>query len=198
MVLMLMVSPLARRYLNRVKEVVKNVVPTPAGIGIIVDDTPESKQQAAVLQSIITKAICDIGRKLVDNGITVTEVNCNWGIAVASIYDRISSVGGTSGVSFSKEYLAEISEAYGQWSDNAGKSETGRDATMKMIKGRFNIMSARRYINVLPMIAENIETMFKDGLEEEDQQAHEAVFEYLLERIAKAQEPEEEVSGDLF
>lgn len=193
-------KPTGKKVFKRKTETYTLVVPTPAMLGVPqpAEDDEAAQKEYTVLQSILTGAITDLGRKLVNQGIVLTAENCNWALAIDDIYERITSSGGASGVSFSKEYLEEIAEAYGQYAAMAGKAEGGTEIIKKLIKARFGLNSTRKYVNVLPMIQTCLESFLADGIAEEDQEAVAPVIEFLIGRIAKAQETPEEVEASLF
>lgn len=177
------------------------LIPTVAALGMLpAVGLPEGEPDKAsiVLQHLIKEAVVLIGRDLVKEGKLVTDTNCNWDLAVSYIYGKITSTG-TDKVSFPKELLAEVGKLFAEFSKTIGKPENGIEATLKMIAGRFNKMSVRRYMVALPAIKQNIEHWFLEGLDEEQQTSLEPVSTYLLKRIDEALKPEEEVDvGSMF
>lgn len=172
------------------------LVPTLASLGIVTTEgDAASEQQAVVLDSLITDAIVKEGRKLVNEGKVVTPDNCNWEVAVKSLYESITA----GGAKFSKELLEEVCDSFTKYMQAINKPQEGIDATVKMIKNRFGAMSVRKYLVALPAIQQNIESWLTDGLTAEEQEIYLPVTEYLIERIKIAQEPPKPVDvGAMF
>jgi hypothetical protein len=191
-------KPTGKKVFKRKTETYTLIVPTPQALGMPVPETEQQKKESAVVQSIITGAIENLGRSLVDQGIEVTPENCNWDLAVNDTYERIAASGGSSGITFTKEYLEEIATKYGEYAVATGKNEGGTAVIQKLIQNRFNKLSTRKFTAVLPMIQTNIENFLVEGLTAEEQEATTPVIQYLCERIQAAMEPEEQVSADMF
>lgn len=190
---------------KRTTETVQLVLPTAAALGFAPEldsegvQTTNSAKQEKVLQAIITGAVESLGRKIVNQGITVTNDNCSWPIAMLAEYDRLSSAGTSAGgVTYGKDYLQEIVDMFAAYMKNIDKPEAGILAQSKMIKARFNRMSTAKYINGLDMVAANIEEWFTQGLDEADQATHLEVVQYLLEKCETAKTPEVVETGELF
>ena len=166
------------------------LVPKVTGLGLVLDaDDPQSVKQEAVMQSFVTDAIAKEARKLVNEGKLVTDENCNWQIALNAIHESITAGGAT----YSKELLDDVCTRFTKYMTAIGKPVEGIEITCKMIRARFNKMATYRMIKALPAIQHNIETWLTDGLDANEQANYLPVTEYLVDRIEKAQEPEEEV-----
>lgn len=166
------------------------LVPQVTSLGLVLDsDDPQSVKQEAVMQSFITDAIAKEARKLVNEGKLVTDENCNWDIAMNAVHESITAGGAT----YSKELLDDVCSKFSQYMTAIGKPAEGIEITCKMIRARFNKMATYRMLKALPAVQLNIETWLTDGLDAEEQANYLPVVEYLVDRIEKAQEPEEEI-----
>ena len=185
---------------KRKTEIYNLPVPTPEALGFTIDsESDDSKKQVKVLQNMITTLIEQYGRKLVNEGVMLTPNNCNWQIAASAEYERLQKVGTSSGgVTYSKELLEELAESFSDYMQSLGKPDDGIQVMVKMIKGRFNVLSTRKYIKGLDMVRDNLEQWYANHLTEEEQEENKEVTIYLLERLEAAKEPELVDTGSLF
>jgi len=166
------------------------LVPLVTSLGLLLDaEDPQSVKQETVMQSFITDAIAKEARKLVNEGKLVTDANCNWDIAMTAVHESITAGGAT----YSKELLDDVCARFSKYMTAIGKPVEGIEITCKMIRARFNKMSTYRMLKALPAVQHNVETWLTDGLDATEQANYLPVTEYLIDRIEKAQEPEEEV-----
>lgn len=192
-------KPTGKKIFKRKTETYTFLVPTPASLGLVVEEgNEESVKQQVVFQELITQAVKAVGRRLVDQGITLTPQNCNWDVAVQAEYDRIMSSGTSTGQTFSNELLKEVGELFGNFMRAKGKPEEGIKLMQKMIAARFNRLSTYKYINGLQAIIDNLEAFVVEGMSEEELEQYAPVMQYILERAAKAKEPEEIKTSELF
>src|SRR5690606_16997897 len=114
-------------------------------------EDPESVKQNTVLQYLIDNEVSALGRKLVDDGITVTPENCNWTKAVESRYEALQE-SGASGATFPNELLGELAEKFGAYMVALGKPAQGVEIMQRMMKARFNEMATRKYVDGLDLV----------------------------------------------
>lgn len=173
------------------------LVPTIESLGFDLDSEDETeRQQAEVLQYQINSMISSFGRSLVINGTALTPDNCNYALACSDMYEKHIAGGGAK---FSNDFLIDdVIPAYSSYLTALDKPKEGIEVQSKMIKSRFGAMSVRRYIEGLDMVGKNLTTWILEGCDESDQKRFGGVVDYLLDRITKAQTPDEVDVGKLF
>jgi len=165
-------------------------VPTAASLGIT------DPKVGTVVEEVLAKAMKDAARVLVDAGKTLTAEVFNWAAVLEAEYTRITTGGGTGGSTgsgitadmlkaFSGKFAAYMAAAF---PGDAAKA-AGTVATVKMINSRFGPAASMPYQKVLPKVLENLELFFTDGLDEVEQEAYTATFEYLLLQADKIINP---------
>lgn len=174
------------------------IVPTPQLLGIPVNlEDAESVKQNRAIQSMITDAISEVARTLVNAGTTVTADNCNWQHAVTAIVTRLDNNIG-SGSQYSKEFIDDLCKLFGAFMLAVGKKQEGVTVMTNLIKSRFNPLSCRKYINGLPAVQANLEQWLLEGCDETQQAQYGDAVVYLSECIEKALKPVEVDTGSLF
>lgn len=153
-----------------------------------------------VMWDIIKREIIAVANSYVKKGETPPLEKLSWPAIIEAKYIAIttSASDDDSGSGFNSALLKEVATSFANFMKAIGRDENGTAIMAKMITGRFSIITTHKYIKGLPMVAQNIEKWFLEGLNEDQQTMYQDVTQYLLGQCEKAQKPQEVETGSLF
>jgi hypothetical protein len=153
-----------------------------------------------VMLDMIKKEIISAANAYVKKGEVPPADKMQWSAIVEAKYLAITTAASDddTGSGFNSALLKEVATSFSNFMKAIGRDPDGTAIMSKMITGRFSIITTHKFIKGLPMVMQNIEKWFLEGLNEEQQTMYTDVTQYLLGQAEKAQKPQEVEVGSLF